>query len=57
MPNDAWHRIFIPEKRGGIGVCSFTQAYVGALLRDIEVYIAEDNSVTGHALLSSIEEA
>jgi hypothetical protein len=57
MPNDAWHRIFISEKRGGIGVCSFTQAYVGALLRDIEVYIAEDNSVTGHALLSSIEEA
>jgi len=56
MPNDAKHSIFISEKRGGISVRSFTQEYVGALMRDIEVYIAEEDSVTAHALHSSIEE-
>jgi len=30
---------------------------MGALLRDVEVYISQDNSLTAHALNSSIEEA
>jgi hypothetical protein len=56
MPMDAKHDIFLSEKKGGIGVRSFTQEYIGALLRDIEVYISNNNSLTTHAILSSIEE-
>jgi hypothetical protein len=29
----------------------------GALLRDIEVYITNDNSLSAHALIMSVEEA
>jgi hypothetical protein len=57
VASDAKHSIFISEKQGGIGVCSFTKAYVGALLRDTEVYISNTDSDTTHALLSSISEA
>jgi hypothetical protein len=57
MPSDAKHSIFLSEKRGGIGVRSFTREYMGSLLRDIEVYISNDKSLPAHALVSSIEEA
>jgi hypothetical protein len=57
MPSNAKHSIFISVKEGGIGVRSFTREYMGALRRDIEVYISQANSLTAHALISSIEEA
>ena len=57
MPTDAKHRIFLSCKKGGIGVRSFTSEYIGALLRDIEVYISNENSLPAHALLASIEAA
>jgi len=56
MTNDAKHSIFISEKRGGIGVQCFTIEYVGALIRDIEVFITKEDRVTAHALLASIDE-
>jgi hypothetical protein len=57
MSSDAKHTIFISNKYGGIGVRSFTGEYVGALLRDLEVYISDSSSITAHALISSIEAA
>ena len=57
MPSDSKHNIFLSEKLGGIGVRSFTQEYVGALLRDVEVYISNADSLPAHALINSIEEA
>lgn len=57
MPTDAKHRIFLSSKKGGIGVRSFTGEYLGALLRDIEVYISNDDSLPAHAMLASIEAA
>jgi len=57
MPSDAKHNIFISEKRGGLGIRSFTQEYVGALLRDIEVFITNENTSPAHALHASIEAA
>ena len=54
---DAKHSIFLSIRKGGLGVHSFTQEFVGALLKDIEDYISNKNSLTSHALLSSIEEA
>jgi hypothetical protein len=57
MPSDAKHNIFISEKRGGLGLRSFTREYIGALLRDIEVYITNDNTSSAHALHASIEAA
>jgi hypothetical protein len=56
MPSDAKHNIFMTVKKGGIGIKSFTREYIGALLRDIEVYISNDKNPTAHALISSIEE-
>jgi len=55
--SDAKHSIFLSEKLGGLGLRSFTREYVGALLRDIEVYISNENSLPAHALETSIEEA
>jgi len=49
--------IFISLKQGEIGVCSFMKAYVGALLRDLEVYISHEGSITSHAILASIQAA
>jgi len=57
MPNDSKHNIFLSEKMGGIGVRCFTQEYVGALLRDLEVYISNNDSLPAHALISSLEAA
>jgi hypothetical protein len=57
MPFDAKHSIFIAEKRRGLGLRSFTREYIGALLRDIEVYITCENSLPAHALMASIEGA
>jgi hypothetical protein len=57
LSSDAKHGIFISKKQGGIGVCSFTKAYVGALLRDLEVYISHEGSNTSHAILASIQAA
>jgi hypothetical protein len=57
MPSDAKHSIFLSLKEGGIGVRSFTRKYIGALLRDVEVFISNTNSLTTHAILSSIEQA
>jgi hypothetical protein len=57
MPNDAKHSIFLSEKRGGIGVRSFTREYMSALLRNIEVYISNTTSLPAHALIASIEAA
>lgn len=57
MPNDSKHNIFLSEKMGGIGVRCFTQEYVGALIRDLEVFISNKNSLPAHALVSSLEEA
>jgi hypothetical protein len=57
MPSDAKHTIFISNKYGGIGVRSFTREYVGALLRDLEVYLSDSSIITAHALISSIEPA
>jgi len=57
MPSDAKHNTFISEKRGGMGLRSFTREYVGALMRDIEVYISNANTLPAHALQASIEEA
>jgi hypothetical protein len=56
MPHDAKHSIFLSEKLGGLGLCSFTRECVGALLRDVEVYISNDSSIPAHALITSIEE-
>jgi len=33
------------------------KAYVGALLRDLEVYISHEGSITSHAILASIQAA
>jgi hypothetical protein len=44
MSHDAKHGIFLSEIRGGYGLQSFTREYMSALLRDIEVYITNDNS-------------
>jgi hypothetical protein len=49
--------VFISRKKGGIGVRSFTREYIGALLRDIEVYITNLDSLPAHALINSLEEA
>jgi hypothetical protein len=57
MASDAKHNIFISEKRGGIGIQSITREYVGALLRDIEVYTTNENTLPAHALEARIEEA
>jgi hypothetical protein len=38
MPCDAKHSTFLSEKRGGLGLHSFTREYMGSLIRDIEVY-------------------
>jgi hypothetical protein len=57
MPHDAKHSIFLSEKLRGLGLCSFTREYVGALLWDIEVYISNNISLPAHALITSIEEA
>jgi hypothetical protein len=57
MPHDAKHSIFISQKRGGIGLRSFTKEFISALLRDLEVYISHDNSLPSHALNTSLEEA
>jgi hypothetical protein len=54
---DAKHANFISEKQGGIGVRSFTRTYIGALLRDMEVHISNDENTTTHALSTSISEA
>ncbi len=54
---DTKHNIFISEKNGGIGVKCFTKEYVGALLRDLEVFISNPDSTTTVALLSSAEAA
>ena len=56
-PSDARHSVFITRKKGGYGVRSFTSEYVGALLRDLEVYISNSDSLPAHALLASIEAA
>jgi len=57
LPCDAKHNIFISQKKGGIGVKSYVREYMGALFRDLEVYISNENSLTTHAVLSSSEEA
>ena len=57
MDNDTKHHIFISQKRGGIGVKSFTREYIGSLLRDIEVQITNPDSLSAHALCASIEAA
>ena len=57
MPSDAKHSIFISRKKGGNGVRSFTREYIGALLRDVEVYISNNDSLPTHTLLASIEAA
>jgi hypothetical protein len=57
MPNDTKHHVFISQKRGGIGVKSFTLEYIGTLLRDIEVQISNPESLAAHAMCTSIEEA
>ncbi len=57
LPCDAKHNIFISIRKGGIGVKSYTREYLGALFRDLEVYISNENSLTTHAILSSSEEA
>ena len=56
-PTDAKHNIFLSERKGGIGVKSFSREYIGGLLRDIEVYLTNVGSLPTHALESSIEEA
>jgi hypothetical protein len=55
--HDAKHSIFLSKKKGGYGLHSFTREYVSALLRDIEVYISNGDSLPAHALLASIDEA
>jgi len=55
LPNDAKHNIFLSQSRGGIGVHCYTREYVGALMRDLEVYILNSASTTTHALLASAE--
>jgi hypothetical protein len=55
MPCDAKHSIFISEKRDGIEVSCFTREYVGALIRDVEVFISDKECTTTHAMLASIE--
>jgi len=57
MPSDAKHSIFLSEKRGGLGLHSFTKQYIGALMRDIEVYISNVDTMPAHALKASIEAA
>ena len=57
LPNDSKHSIFLSEKLGGIGVRCFTQEYVSALLRDLEVFITNQDSLPAHALINSLEEA
>jgi len=57
MPCDAKHSTFLSEKRGGLGLHSFTREYMGSLIRDIEVYITNKNTTPAHALAASIEEA
>jgi hypothetical protein len=49
MPNDTKHHIFLSQKRGGIGVKSFTLEYIGTLLRDI-VQISNPESLAAHLL-------
>jgi len=43
------------KKRDGVGVHCFTREYVGALLRDVEVFISDKECTTTHAMLESIE--
>jgi hypothetical protein len=57
MPSDAKQNIFVSCKKGGIGIRSFVREYIGALLRDVEVYISDTKNLTSHAILSSIEAA
>jgi hypothetical protein len=54
-PSDAKHNVLITEKRGGLGLRSFTREYLGALIRDIEVYISNPGSTPTHSLCASIE--
>jgi hypothetical protein len=55
--HDAKHSIFISKRKGGIGLRSFTREFIGALLRDTEVYISNEGSDPTHALICSLEEA
>ena len=57
MASDAKHSIFISEKRGGIEIRSFTRKYIAALLRDVEIYISNEDTLPAHALITSLEEA
>ncbi len=45
------------KKIGGLGVKSFTQQYLCALVRDTEVYISNNGSFPTHSLVASIEAA
>jgi hypothetical protein len=57
MPSDTKHNMFISEKRGGLGLHSFSREYIGALQRDLEVYNSNKESLPAHALVTSLEEA
>jgi len=57
MASNAKHSIFISEKRGGIGIRSFTKEYIAALLRDVEIYTSNEDTLPAHALITSLEEA
>lgn len=57
MPSDAKHSIFVARKKGGNGMRHFTREYIGALLRDIEVYFSNPESLPAYAMLASIEAA
>eukprot|EP00590_Aulacoseira_subarctica_P005294 CAMPEP_0172416722 /NCGR_PEP_ID=MMETSP1064-20121228/3216_1 /TAXON_ID=202472 /ORGANISM="Aulacoseira subarctica , Strain CCAP 1002/5" /LENGTH=1681 /DNA_ID=CAMNT_0013154579 /DNA_START=343 /DNA_END=5384 /DNA_ORIENTATION=- len=57
MTNDTKHHIFISQKRGGIGVKSFTREYFGSLIRDVEVEISNPTSLSAHSLCASLEAA
>jgi hypothetical protein len=49
--------VFLYHAKKEVGIRSFVQEYMGALLRDVEVYISDTKSLTSHAILSSIESA
>ena len=57
MSHDAKHSIFLSAKKSSYGLHSYTREYISALLRDVEVYISNNDSMPAHALITSLEEA
>jgi hypothetical protein len=54
MPNIVY---LSQKKREGFRIRSFTREHITALLRDVKIYISNEDTLPAHALEMSLEEA